>query len=141
AAAGVLAPAVTITLADANGIAQILAGARPARGPAHQTAGLLPAPGATLGNRWQGLLPPATAPHVTDPGGGALAAAGPGGGPAEGPRLARLAGLLDGREIHSRDSFVAAQLDTVSPAARALLPLVGADLWFTGDPAPRGTPE
>ena len=27
------------------------------------------------------------------------------------------------------------------PAARALLPLVGADLWFTGEPAAPGTPE
>ena len=30
---------------------------------------------------------------------------------------------------------------TVSPAARALLPLVGADLWFTGEPVAPGTPE
>ncbi|MRX50163.1 penicillin acylase family protein [Paracoccus sp. S-4012] len=141
AAAEVLAPAVTITLADANGISQILAGGRPVRGPGHQTAGLMPTPGWMPENRWQGLLPPSTAPQASDPAGGAIAAAGPGGGPAEGPRLSRLAGLLDGREIHSRDSFMAAQLDTVSPAARALLPLVGADLWFTGDPAPRGTPE
>ena len=56
-------------------------------------------------------------------------------------RLQRLNRLLAGREIHSRDSFIDAQLDTVSPAARALLPLVGADLWFTGDPAAPGTPE
>ena len=56
-------------------------------------------------------------------------------------RLARLNRLLAGREIHSRDSFIDAQLDTVSPAARALLPLVGADLWFTGEAAAPGTPE
>ena len=56
-------------------------------------------------------------------------------------RKARLTRLLSAREVHSRDSFVAAQLDTVSPAARALLPLVGADLWFTGEPAAQGTPE
>ena len=56
-------------------------------------------------------------------------------------RRSRLARLLGDREVHSRDSFVAAQLDVVSPAARALLPLVGADLWFTGDPAAPGTPE
>ena len=56
-------------------------------------------------------------------------------------RLARLRRLLAAREIHSRDSFIDAQLDTVSPAARALLPLVGANLWFTGEPAAPGTPE
>lgn len=43
------------------------------------------------------------------------------------------------RAVHSRDSFIEAQLDTVSQAARDLLPLVGADLWFTGESAPEGT--
>jgi penicillin amidase len=45
------------------------------------------------------------------------------------------------REVHTRESFIEAQLDTVSNAARTLLPLVGADLWFTGEAAPEGTPE
>jgi penicillin amidase len=43
--------------------------------------------------------------------------------------------------VHTRESFIEAQLDTVSPTARSLLPLIGADLWFTGEPAPEGTPE
>lgn len=46
---------------------------------------------------------------------------------------------MQSREVHTRDSFIEAQLDTVSFTARSLLPLVGADLWFTGDPAPEGT--
>jgi hypothetical protein len=45
------------------------------------------------------------------------------------------------REVHTRDSFIEAQLDTVSPTARTLLPLVGADLWFTGEASPAGTPD
>jgi penicillin amidase len=45
------------------------------------------------------------------------------------------------RDIHTRESFIEAQLDTVSQAARTLLPLIGADLWFTGEAAPAGTPE
>jgi penicillin amidase len=45
------------------------------------------------------------------------------------------------REVHTRDSFIEAQLDTVSPTARALLPLIGADLWFSGEAAPAGTRE
>jgi penicillin amidase len=45
------------------------------------------------------------------------------------------------REFHSRDSFMAAQLDTTSPAARTLLALIGKDLWFTGEAAADGTPE
>ena len=48
---------------------------------------------------------------------------------------------MQSREVHTRESFIEAQLDAVSFSARALLPLVAADLWFTGDPAPDGTPE
>jgi len=45
------------------------------------------------------------------------------------------------RAVHTRESFIEAQLDTVSPTARSLLPLMGADLWFTGEAAAAGTPE
>ena len=48
---------------------------------------------------------------------------------------------MQNREVHTRDSFIEAQLDTVSFTARSLLPLIGADLWFTGEAAPSGTPE
>jgi penicillin amidase len=48
---------------------------------------------------------------------------------------------MQSREVHTRESFIEAQLDTVSNAARSLLPLIGGDLWFTGDAAPEGTPE
>jgi penicillin amidase len=56
-------------------------------------------------------------------------------------RIARWLRLMQTREIHTRDSFIEAQLDTVSNAARTLLPLVGADLWFTAEAAPADTPE
>src|SRR6056297_1703315 len=56
-------------------------------------------------------------------------------------RIQRLTRLLQSREVHTRESFIEAQLDTVSPAARGLLPLLGRDLWFTGEAAPEGTAE
>ena len=49
--------------------------------------------------------------------------------------------LIQAREVHTRDSFIEAQLDTVSYTARSILPLIGADLWFTGEAAPEGTPD
>jgi penicillin amidase len=49
--------------------------------------------------------------------------------------------LMQNREVHTRDSFIEAQLDTVSFTARSLLPLIGAELWFTGEAAPDGTAE
>lgn len=45
------------------------------------------------------------------------------------------------REVHTRDSFISAQLDTVSFTARGLLFLVGKELWYQGDPAEEGTLE
>ena len=56
-------------------------------------------------------------------------------------RVYRWRKLMQNREVHTRDSFIEAQLDTVSFTARSLLPLIGADLWFTGEAAPDGTPE
>jgi penicillin G amidase len=56
-------------------------------------------------------------------------------------RIQRWLTLMKAREVHTRDSFVEAQQDTVSPTARTLLPLIGSELWFTGEAAPEGTPE
>ena len=43
--------------------------------------------------------------------------------------------------FHTRDSFIEAQLDRFSAAARNILPRSGVDLWFTGQPPPRARPE
>ena len=56
-------------------------------------------------------------------------------------RVQRWERMMQGREVHTRDSFIEAQLDTVSPAARTLLPLIGKDLWYTGEAAAEGTVE
>jgi penicillin G amidase len=56
-------------------------------------------------------------------------------------RITRLSRLMEARDVHTRDSFIEAQLDTVSAAARNILPLVARDLWFTTEAAPAGTPE
>ncbi|MCB1314084.1 MAG: penicillin acylase family protein, partial [Sedimentitalea sp.] len=56
-------------------------------------------------------------------------------------RIHRWQRLMQARQVHTRDSFIEAQLDPVSFTARSLLPLIGADLWFTGESAPEGTPE
>ena len=56
-------------------------------------------------------------------------------------RVIRAGKLLGDRRYHTRDSFVEIQTDTVSEAARVLLPLVARDLWYAGEPAAEGTPE
>ena len=132
-----VAPVLDVTLADDRGVRQIRAGRAPVRAPDQPGQGLLPVPGWLAGGRWRDVAPVSPDAVVAPVDGMAIATdEAPGG-----MRRARLERLLADREVHSRDSFIAAQLDTVSPAARALLPLVGADLWFTGEPAAPGTPE
>ena len=137
AMAAVVSPALTLTLADGKAVRQVNVGARPQRAANHPTNGVLPVPGWLSEAEWTGVrqMDPTTQPATQDL---AIATEEPG---ALALRRGRLTRLLAEREVHSRDSFIAAQLDTVSPAARSLLPLVGADLWYTGEPAPIGTPE
>ncbi|MFN3527303.1 MAG: penicillin acylase family protein, partial [Paracoccus sp. (in: a-proteobacteria)] len=134
---GMVAPALNVLLATEGEVSVTMAGALPERRADHPSGGALPAPGWIAQTQWQGTTALAGDPQAPASG-VALATEEPGG---EAPRRSRLTRLLDDREVHSRDSFIAAQLDTVSPAARALLPLVGANLWFTGDPAAPSTPE
>ena len=144
-----IAPAMVVTLADGAGVGQLLAGAVPLRLSSHQTGGRMPAPGWIAANRWQGLDPAPASATELNPDTGITAAtgaalpgtAGLGHDWSDGYRQSRLRHLIASREVHSRDSFIAAQNDIVSPVARALLPLVGAELWFTDEPAAMGTPE
>ncbi|WP_126976755.1 penicillin acylase family protein [Frigidibacter oleivorans] len=147
-----VAPAQNLTLADEDGVALVTVGRLPARDPGHETQGRMPALGWKTQNLWTGTLPYAANPRVVDPPGGIL------GNTnnktvdrpfpdhvsfdwGDSQRIQRWTRLMQEREVHSRESFIAAQLDTTSPAARSLLPLVAADLWFTGEAAPDGTPE
>jgi penicillin amidase len=135
--AGVVAPAINVTLADQQHASHVMAGALPTRSADHPTGGTLPSPGWLTQTAWQGatsLAGQAQQPET----GVSFSTEEPA---SDSIRVTRLKRLLDDREVHSRDSFIAAQLDIVSPAARSLLPLVGADLWFTGEPAAPGTTQ
>ncbi|WP_204114347.1 penicillin acylase family protein [Shimia biformata] len=149
---GFIAPAQNLTLADATSIAMKTIGVIPRRDAAHRTQGRLPALGWRAENRWNGRLPYASNPAFIRPVGGIV------GNTnnkildrpfplhvsfvwGDSQRIQRWERLMQGREVHTRDSFIEAQTDTVSQAARSLLPLVGADLWFTGAAAPDGTLE
>ena len=147
-----VAPSQNLMLADANGIAMQTIGAMPARDASHRTKGRMPAPGWEGANRWTGILPYADNPRFVNPTSGLLGNTNNKTVERAFPnhvsfdwgdtqRIQRWLALMKTRAVHTRDSFIEAQLDTVSPTARSLLPLIGADLWFTGDAAPEGTPE
>lgn len=149
---GFIAPAQNLTLADRNRIAMKTVGAIPARDASHQSQGRLPAFGYLPENRWQGRFPYADNPTFLDPAGGIIGNTNNKTVDQPFPRhvthkwgdtqrINRWRRLMQAREVHTRDSFIEAQLDTVSFTARALSTLMGANLWFTGDAAPDGTPE
>ena len=147
-----IAPAQNLTVADRNRIGMKTIGALPARNVNHQSKGRYPSFGYLPENRWQGRFPYADNPEFIDPPGGII------GNTnnkmidrpfplhvshlwGDTQRINRWRRLMQAREVHTRDSFIEAQLDTVSFAARTLSTLMGADLWFTADAAPEGTPE
>ncbi|WP_276946439.1 penicillin acylase family protein [Haematobacter massiliensis] len=146
------APSQNLMLADSHGIAMQVIGAMPMRDPAHQTQGRMPSPGWIAQNRWQGIFPSAENPRFVEPEGGVLGNTNNKMIDAPFPRhvsfdwgdsqrIERWKRLMQTREVHTRESFIEAQLDTVSQGARTLLPLIGKDLWFTGEPAAEGTTE
>ncbi|MGY6536328.1 MAG: penicillin acylase family protein [Pararhodobacter sp.] len=147
-----VAPAQMLTVADRDSIALQLIGRMPRRHAEHPTQGRMPAPGWDANARWQGAFPYSANPRIVNPETGLLGHTN--NKPLDRPfplhvshswgdsqRIQRWVRLMRQRSVHTRDSFIEAQLDTVSQAARNLLPLVGADLWFQGEAAEPGTPE
>ena len=145
-------PAQNITMADGNSVAILMVGQQPARDPGHISQGRIPSQGWIAENRWQGVLPFSSNPFKRDPVGGIVATTNNKITDKPFPyhvshswgdtqRIKRLEKLMNGREVHTRDSFIEAQLDTVSFTAQSLLALIGGELWFTGDPAATGTLE
>ncbi len=152
AATDYVAPAQNLTLVDRDTIAMKTIGALPRRDAQHQSQGRMPSPGWIAANRWDGMLPYTANPEFIAPAGGILGNTNNKTVDRPFPnhvsfvwgdtqRVKRWQRLMQNREVHTRDSFIEAQLDTVSPTARSLLPLIGAELWYTGEAAPDGTPE
>ena len=145
-----IAPGQNLTLADKSQIAMRTIGALPKRDPRHQSKGRMPTAGWLAVNRWQGMFDASVNPVFLNPTGGIL------GNTnnkyidrpfpehisydwGDTQRVQRWTRLMQNREVHTRDSFIEAQLDSVSPTARALLPLIGAELWFQSENAPANT--
>ena len=152
AGAAHVAPAQNLTLIDRERIALKVIGKLPRRAGRHQSRGRLPAPGWRAENRWRGNFSYDQNPEFVAPAGGIL------GNTnnkvidrpfprhlsydwGDSQRVQRWRGLMQSREVHTRDSFIEAQLDTVSFSARALLPLIGRELFFSEEAAPKGTRE
>lgn len=147
-----IGPSQNLTVVDQEKIAMKTIGAMPRRDAAHQSQGRMPSPGWRKENRWQGLSAYSANPEFVAPMGGLLGNTNNKTVDRPFPlhvsylwgdtqRVNRWKRLMQIRQVHTRDSFIEAQLDTVSFTARSLLPLIGAELWFTGETALEGTPE
>ncbi|MCY4302999.1 MAG: penicillin acylase family protein [Aestuariivita sp.] len=145
-----IAPSQILTVIDRDNIAMKLMGAMPRRRSDHVTQGRLPSPGWNSENRWNGRLPDTLNPRFTNPEGGILGNTNNKIIERDFPnhvsfhwgdtqRVNRWLKLMQTREVHTRDSFMETQLDTVSFSARSLLPLIGAELWFTGEATAQDT--
>ena len=146
------APSQNITLADKDGVMMQMIGKQPKRNAAHHSLGRYPSRGWVNENRWDRYLAFEDNPSAKDPESGIVANTNNKITDGIFPhhvshtwgdtfRHLRLSALMNDREVHTRDSFIEAQLDTGSVGATALLPLVAKELWFTGEAALAGTPE
>ena len=137
-----VAPALNFTIVDAENIALQLAGRLPTRSVNHATKGRLPSLGYLKENRWLGYKPYNTNPRFINPQNGLIANTNNKVSVDKFPnhisfdwgdtqRIERLSNLLESRKVHTRESFIEAQLDTVSFPAKSLLPIIGANLWYT----------
>lgn len=152
AARDFVAPSLNLMLASRDKVAMKVIGRAPARDPAHQSQGRIPSPGWIETNQWQGARAYASLPYFESGETGLIGNTNNKTVTAAYPahlsfhwgdtqRIQRWRRLMQSREVHTRDSFIEAQNDIVSPAARALLPLVGAELWFTGAAAAEDSAE
>ena len=137
-----IAPALNYTIIDSENIALQIAGRLPKRNANHSTKGRLPSLGYIKENRWIGYKPYNTNPSFINPKNGLIANTNNKVVDITFPdhisfdwgdtqRIERLSRLMESRKVHTRDSFVEAQLDTVSFPAKSLLPIIGANLWYT----------
>ncbi|QHQ34669.1 penicillin acylase family protein [Algicella marina] len=152
AASLITSPSQNLMLADRRKVASVATGIAPIRHPNSISQGLLPSAGWLAVNDWQGFYPFAENPGITAPEGGIVLNTNNRLTDQPFPRhwshtwgdterVRRAEWLLNGREFHTLDSFTEIQTDTISPAARSLLPLIARDLWYQGEPAASETRE
>ena len=147
---GYIAPSQNVTFIDRDSIGFKVIGAMPKRSISHQTQGRMPALGWVRDNQWDGRLPYSVNPKVINPDTGIIGNTNnkttDAGFPnhvsfewGDSQRINRLKRLMEMRKVHTRESLIEAQLDTVSFTTQSLLPLIGKELWFTGEAGERST--
>jgi len=147
-----IAPSYNLMVTDPNSVAMQTIGAHPKRRQTHQGEGRIPAQSWVPNNQWDGMIAASDLPQAINPRSGLLANTNNKLVDTPFPnhlshnwdgtyRMLRLNQLLNGRRIHTRESFQEAQLDDISFAARTVLALIAKELWFTTRAAETGSAE
>ncbi|QIE55335.1 penicillin acylase family protein [Pikeienuella piscinae] len=140
----VLAPGQNVAVAEKSGVGVFVTGRPPNRRIGSRSHGRLPSLGWIAENDWDGLADPSATPRSIRPASGVVANANNRTTNAPFPdhlsfdweapyRIRRIEQKLNARQFHTAESFVELQNDTVSEMARAVLPLIASDLWWTRD--------
>lgn len=139
---GFYAPSLNFLLIDDEEIVLKTVGKMPRRSPLNQTQGRMPSLGFKPENTWRGYWGYEVNPITVGLPGDILGNTNNKISDKKFPkhvshfwgdtqRILRLQNLMQSREVHTRESFIEAQLDIVSPTARSLLPIIGSELWYT----------
>ena len=136
------APSLNFLLVDKEKIVIKTVGKMPKRSPLNETQGRMPSLGWKPENNWRGYWGYEVNPMIKSSPGDVLANTNNKISDENFPkhvshfwgdtqRILRLQKLMQNREVHTRESFIEAQLDSISPTARALLPIIGSELWYS----------
>ena len=142
------APSLNFLLVDSEKMALKTVGKMPRRSPLNQTQGRMPSLGWKPENKWRGYWGYEVNPIIISSPGDIIGNTNNKISNTKFPkhvshfwgdtqRILRWQKLMQNREVHTRESFIEAQLDIVSPTARALLPIIGSELWYS---QPMGEP-
>ena len=146
------APSLNFLLVDSEKMIIKTVGKMPKRSPLNETQGRMPSLGWKPENNWRGYWGYEVNPIIESSPGDVLANTNNKLSDKNFPkhvshfwgdtqRILRLQKLMQNREVHTRESFIEAQLDTVSPTARALLPIIGSELWYSQPMGEPGTKQ
>ena len=146
------APSLNFLLIDDEKMILKTVGKMPRRSPLNQKQGRMPSLGWKLENTWRGYWGYEVNPITVSSPGDILGNTNNKISDKKFPkhvshfwgdtqRILRFQRLMKNREVHTRESFIEAQLDIVSPTARALLPIIGSELWYTQPMGEQGSKE
>ena len=143
-------PSLNFLLVDHERMILKTAGKMPRRTPLNQPQGKMPSLGWKLENNWRGFWGYEANPAISSSPGDILGNTNNKITTQKFPqhvshfwgdtqRILRWKKLMQNREVHTRESFIEAQLDTVSPTARSLLPIIGSELWYSQPMGEKGS--